>query len=131
MAWGPDTVAGFTLAALLSDDRDLAYVSDAVAPDLVRAVHARLDGMLARPDSSQNREDGVRALLAVLRPELDASALSLPARVHGLLARLAAPKLQKLLRADSAPTRADFNLDEDLLSALARIARSAKAREVL
>jgi hypothetical protein len=115
--------AGFALAALLSDDRDLAHVESAVPEHALPALQAQL-GLAAE------RESGVRALLSVLRPELQARSVEpFSPRMRGLLARLLPAPARRPLLADAPASRADFNVDEDLLAALTRIARCSAKRE--
>jgi hypothetical protein len=121
--------AGFALAALLADDRELACVEGALSETELPALRAQLTMALRAAETPRNRESGLRALLTVLRPELEGSlALHFSPRMRALVARLVPRDQRKLLLSEIA-TRADFNLDEELLRALARIARSTAAEQ--
>jgi hypothetical protein len=117
MAWGPEKRAGFALAALLSDDRELKRVAPALEP----ALREQLAKQLA--EASVRRADAIAEWLALLRPELDEGALALPPRLRALLAPLAKPPLRGALAAGRPPARAHFTADRGLLDALLRIAR--------
>ena len=122
MAFTASKQAGCALAALLAGDRTLSRVRDALEPCLTDAV-AELVG-----PRSAARGEQVAALLARVRPQLRALPASLPPRLAALLApRLPRGVAQPLLA--SAPVvRGDFRLDDALLPALLRIARSEAAR---
>lgn len=117
MAWGPEKCAGFALAALLSDDRELNLAGPALEP----APRSQLGQQLAQ--AGTRRTEAIAEWLALLRPELDESALALPARARALLAPLARPQLRRALLAACPPARAHFAPDRPLLDALLRIAR--------
>jgi hypothetical protein len=123
MVWGPDMAAGFALAALLSDDRDLAQVEVALPPELLPELRAELA-------LAHSRELAVRALLRVLRPELDARAvLSLPSRMRALIARRLPRSQRQAVHEGTLASRAGFDADEDLLQATLRIARGVARLE--
>jgi hypothetical protein len=124
MAWGPEKRAGFALAALLSDDRELTGVAPALEPSL----RAQLAQQLA--EASVRRADAIAQWLALLRPELGASALALPPRLRGLLAPLTKAPLRGALAAGRPAVRAHFTADSSLLDALLRIARWSARGEV-
>jgi hypothetical protein len=117
MAWGPEKCAGFALAALLSDDRELNLTGPALEP----ALRAELERQLAQ--ASARRAEAIADWLALLRPEPGESALALPPRARALLAPLAKPELRRALLAGQPPARAHFAPDRALLDALLRIAR--------
>jgi hypothetical protein len=118
MPWGPDMAAGFALAALLSDDRELGHVASALDAHALPALRERLV-------VAGTHEPAMRALLGVLRPELRVSAVrALPPRMRGLLARLLPAPERKLISSEARASRADFSLDEPLLAVLMRMARS-------
>lgn len=121
MAWGSDMCAGFALAALLADDRELAHVAGAVPDTLLPALRAQL---------GQASEREVRALLRVLRPDLDHEvAQRLPARMRALLARRLPSAERQKLREGARESRPDFDLDDELQQLLLRIARRPSASE--
>jgi len=117
MAWAPEKRAGFALAALLSDDRELKLAGPALEPALREALAQQLAQAGAR------RTDAIAEWLALLRPELDESALGLPPRARALLAPLAKPSLRRALATGRPPARPHFTADRSLLDALLRIAR--------
>jgi hypothetical protein len=117
MAWGPEKCAGFALAALLSDDRELNLAGPALEP----AQRAELARQLAH--AGARRAEAIADWLALLRPELGESALALPPRARALLAPQAKPELRRALLASRPPARAHFAPDRPLLDALLRIAR--------
>lgn len=123
MAWGPDKRAGFALAALLSDDRELKLAG----PGLERGLREVLVRELEQVGS--RRAEAIAEWLALLRPALDERALSLPARARALLAPLAAPPLRRALAAGRPPARAQFTADRALIEALLRIARCCARTE--
>jgi hypothetical protein len=121
MAWSSAKQAGFMLAALLADDRELHHVAHAIEP----AQHAAL---LDAPDRHADKAQLVRTLLASLRPALDERALRFSPRVRSLLARLAGAALRKQLLTGTTPARAHYRADEELLAVLLRAARRAAPR---
>lgn len=125
--------AGFTLAALLLDDRDLAQVERALPSGSAAGFEAELAWLLgSRADSpaSTARDRGVNALLRVLRPELTvAGAGQLPSRAQALIARLFPASARQALAERAPSPRPDFVLDEELLRVLVRMARSTSAAE--
>jgi hypothetical protein len=152
MAWESDMNAGFALAALLADDRELAHVEEALGPALRAQLAspaqgslapgparldsslapgpARLDSSLARGPARFDSERDVRALLRVLYPDLDGgAALSLPPRMRALVARLVPTAQRRVLREERLESRADFDLDDELLRLLLRIARRGAGLE--
>jgi hypothetical protein len=118
--WSSAKQAGFMLAALLADDRELNQVAPAIEP----AQHAAL---LQTPGRHGDKKQLVRTLLVSLRPGLDARALAFSPRVRSLLARLAGPVLRKQLLAGTTPVRPDYRADEELLAVLLRVARGARS----
>lgn len=116
MAWNAAKEAGFMLAALLAEDRELQHVAPGIEP-------ARLMALRAAQPGETDKARMVRALLAKLRPPLDARALDLPVRARALLARVAPPELRKQLLRDSKAARAHYSADEELVALLVRVAR--------
>ncbi len=115
--------AGFALAALLLDDRALAQVAPALAPELLSTLRAELT-------QTSGQDGGVATLLRVLQPELTLAGVSqLPPRMRSLVARLLPPSARKALLADAPSARPDFALDEQLLRVLGRLARRSAAPE--
>jgi hypothetical protein len=127
MEWGREKQAGFLLAALLAEDQDLSLVG----PSLGDEVRAMLQSTRAAGDAAA-REAEARSIaewLRLLRPELDASAVRLPARIRSVLAPIGKGPLKAQLRADGRPVRADFSPEAGLLATLMRIARHAARKE--
>jgi hypothetical protein len=122
MAWSASKEAGFMLAALLAEDRELLHVAPALEP-------ACAERLCALRTTDTDRLRMVRALLERLRPPLDARALQLPPRARALLARVAPGELRKQLLRDSKPTRAHFSADEELIAMLVRVARKQAGSE--
>lgn len=138
MAWGPEKRAGFALAALLCDDRELKAAGPALEPELRQSLARELaDGLArgsaqvddlvargpARVHASTRRAEAIAGWLALLRPELDETALTLPQRVRALLAPLAKPPLRHALLVGGTAPRPHYSADRELLAALLRIAR--------
>lgn len=120
MSWQPEKQAGFLLAALLAEDRDLAAASPALLPQARDELSATVaDSQLS---SREAKAHTIAAWLRLLRPDLDASALSLPSRMRCVLARAAKAPLKGQLLSGSQPVRADFWLEPQLASAISRIA---------
>jgi hypothetical protein len=117
MAWGPEKRAGFALAALLSDDRELKAAGPALEPELRQSLASELANASAR------RAEAIAGWLALLRPELDETALGLPPRARALLAPLAKPPLRQALLAGGTAPQPHYSADRALLAALLRIAR--------
>ena len=130
--WSSAKEAGFALAAWLADDRDLDHVQAALDPAQLAALraHTALTGTPTADtatgvDSARHKAETVQRLLRVLRPPLDERALGLPPRARTLLSRLATPALRKRLLESSAPGRAHYQADEQLLALLLRAVRNA------
>jgi hypothetical protein len=125
--------AGFALAALLLDDRDLHEVEGALPatpPDLAAELALLCAHAVPRASTARDREHGLGSLLRALRPELTvAGALSLPPRARALIARFYPAHARKALCTETPPLRAEFVADEELLRALARLSRSAAEAE--
>lgn len=120
MAWSSEKEAGFALAALLADDRDLADV----ASTLSAQQHTALASQLALDG---DRSAAVRRWLAVLKPPLDERSLQLSARLRAALARLAPPAVRKQLlegASMAAARRPSYVSDDALLTLLLRLART-------
>lgn len=113
--------AGFVLAALLHDDRALAKVAGALAPEPYRETRAWLTA------HADTRPRLVAELLEHVRPALRELAPTLPARMNALLAQhlRRSPTRSEL----AAPARADFIPSRELVACLVRIARAASRAE--
>jgi hypothetical protein len=132
--WSSAKEAGFALAAWLADDRDLVHVQAALDPAQLAAQRAHAASTNAPApanavpgtDAARHKAETVQRLLRVLRPPLDERALALPPRARTLLSRLAAPALRKRLLEGSAPARAHYQADEELLALLLRAVRNTR-----
>jgi hypothetical protein len=108
--------AGFALAALLCNDRNLTHVRGAVSSELENAARA----MLAH-DPSEPRAERVRRLLEAVVPRLSNAITPLPPR---LLALIASKLPRELARRQRWPLpRSGFTPSPDLIARLLRIAR--------
>src|SRR5688572_19617057 len=101
MEWGQAKQAGFRLAALLADDQELARVQVALGPE----TRAALVSTLATDPSREAKARAIAAWLRLLRPQVDATALQLPARIRGVLARSAPAPLKAQLLAQGRQVR--------------------------
>lgn len=127
MVWGREKQAGFLLAALLAEDQDLSLAG----PSLSDEARATLQATRAAgdPPSRDAKARSIAERLRLLRPELDASAVRLPARMRCVLSRAAKGPLRAQLLVESQPVRADFSLQGGLVATLMRIARHAARKE--
>jgi len=116
--WSHSKRAGFALAALLADDRELRHVVSAISPDLARATRA-----LFEQPSLRDKTRLVAHLLSLVRPPLTRLPRELPARVAAAIAGKLPRSLARSVVAGAPLARAGFQLAPDLLPRLLRIAR--------
>jgi class 3 adenylate cyclase len=116
--WSTSKQAGFSLAALLADDRALTRVREHVPSAVLCAALERCDAR-----SEPDRARLVAHLLSLVRPALTRLPASVP---PGLSAALASKLPRELARAaiEAAPmVRSGYAPAPDLLPRLLRIAR--------
>jgi len=116
--WSHAKRAGFALAALLADDRELLHVAPAISPDMAREARA-----LFEQPSLRDKTRLVAHLLSFVRPPLTALADQLPARLGAAIANKLPRSLARTLLAEAPLARPGFQLAPDLLPRLLRIAR--------
>lgn len=116
--WSPEKRAGFALAALLADDRELGHVSRAVSPAVIE--HTRT---LFEQHSVRDKTPLIAHLLSLVRPPLTAVDRALPVRLSVAIVGKLPRTLARTLIAAAPLTRAGFQVEPDLLPRLLRIAR--------
>ena len=109
--------AGFALAAVLADDRELARIEGHVES----GVHARIRALATSPQLA--KPVLIAQLLALLRPPLAVLSPLLPVRLRALLAPQLPRSEGRSVLAGAPLTRAGFEPERELLARLARIAR--------
>lgn len=117
--WSPAKQAGFALAALVCDDRELTHAAAALGGSTPAEVRA----WLLPSDVQGQRAQRIARILSLLRPALSHLPTHLPPRALALLA----PKLPRPLAREAlcAAPRAEpgYEAPSDLLPRLLRIAR--------
>ena len=111
------TDAGFALAALLADDRELAQVQGRLEPEHL----ARIRTLTASPQLT--RPVLIAQLLAHLRPRLSELAPTLPVRLRALLAAQLPHEERRDVLLGAPLARPGFEPEPELVSRLVRIAR--------
>jgi hypothetical protein len=116
--WSHSKRAGFALAALLADDRELGHVASAISPDLGREA-----SVLLEQPSLRDKTRLVAHLLSFVRPPLTRLAVDLPTRLGAAIASKLPHALARSVIAAAPLARPGFQLEPDLLPRLLRIAR--------
>lgn len=116
--WSPEKRAGFALAALLADDRELGQVSRGVSPAVIE--HTRT--LLELP-SVRDKSRLVAHLLSLVRPPLTEVGDALPVRLTVAIVGKLPRTLARTVAATAPLVRAGFQVEPDLLPRLLRIAR--------
>lgn len=113
--------AGFVLAALLCDDRELTRVQGHVTP----SDEARLRALstAGRQRGTGDKQEHVRQLLALTHPALTRLPAGLPARFAAWVARQLPRERAREVLAAAPSARAAFEPARELSSRLQRIVR--------
>ena len=118
MEWGSAKTAGFALAALLADDRELTAVARQLSPELCALLTERMTQI---PAESREKARVLRELVAALRPPPELSAL--PLRARALLAPHLPRELGRMYVQGAPQARAGYEVDQGLLGELERLSR--------
>jgi hypothetical protein len=116
--WSPEKRAGFALAALLADDRELGHVSRTVSPAVIEHTRA-----LFELPSVRDKTRLVAHLLSLVRPPLTAVDSALPVRLAVAIVGKLPRTVARTLISAAPRLRTGFQVEPDLLPRLLRIAR--------
>jgi hypothetical protein len=119
MEWSSTNKAGFVLAALLCDDRELAAVEHHTSPELLAGLRAESEKISQNPGA---KAQALRDLIARMRPAPDPRRL--PVRARALLAPHLPRELGCMYVEGAPQARPGYEVDAALVSELERLARA-------
>lgn len=122
-AWSSHKRAGFALAALLADDRELTQVRGRLPDPELTALRAQLD-RAAQPSRSLL----IAELISAVRPPLGRASLSLPLSLVLLLAPYLPRGLLRRRLRDAPPDALGRVQPEELRLRMLRLARTLEGR---